>query len=227
MPPRIYAARILLVSDEPTTARTWAFLFAQKSLVTELAASAGEALVLWEKDPFDLVVIDEQTPALDCVALCRRLRAVAVNPILLLPLHGEEAQVLRAYEAGADECIVKPVSPRLLLAKVLAWQHQAWKVPTEALPKLHTADVQLDPARRELVMAGDGAVNLTNLEFRLLHLLISQPGRPSSPACSGWAQSQVASRRGCLWACWPWLSRQPRCSRRGTLRPWALAGWQA
>ena len=178
MTPRIYAARILLVSDEPTTARTWAFLFAQKGFVSELAGSAGEALALWERDPYDLVVIDEHTPALDGIALCRRLRAMAVNPILLLPVRGEEAQVLRAYEAGADECIVKPISPRLLLAKLLAWQHRAWMVPTKALPKLQAADVQLDPDRRELVMAGDGAVKLTNLEFRLLHLLMSQPGRP-------------------------------------------------
>lgn len=178
MTPRIHAAKILLVSDDPTTARTWAFLFSQKGLLTEIAHTAAEALVVWERDPFDLVVIDVQTPALDGIELCRQLRLVAINPILLLPLQAEETYLLSAYEAGVDDCLLKPVSPRLLLAKVLAWQRRAWTVPTEALDSLRAAGVHLDPARRELVTASGTAIKLTNLEFRLLHLLMSHPGCP-------------------------------------------------
>jgi len=177
MTPRIYAAKILLISDDPTTARTWAFLFSQKGLATELAGSAEEALALWERDSFDLIVIDVHTPALDGIDLCQQLRAVAVNPVLLLPLQGDELYLVRAYEAGVDECIVKPISARLFLAKVLAWQRRSWTVPTEALNSLQAADVQLDPARRELVTANEVVIKLTNLEFRLLHLLMSHHGR--------------------------------------------------
>lgn len=77
-----------------------------------------------------------------------------------------------------DECIVKPISARLFLTKVLAWQHRAWTVTTEALDTLQTADVQLDPARKELVTANGAVIRLTNLEFHLLHLLMSHRGRP-------------------------------------------------
>lgn len=178
MTPRIYAAKILLISDDPTTARTWAFLFTQKGLSTELAGSAEEALSAWERDAFDLILIDVHTPALDCIGLCQQLRAVAANPILVLPRQNSESHLLRAYEAGADECIVKPISPQLLLAKVLAWQRRAWTVPTEALDRLQAAGAQLDPARRELVIGSGAAIRLTNLEFRLLHLLMSNSGRP-------------------------------------------------
>lgn len=178
MTPRIHAAKILLVNDEPATARTWAFLFSQKGLATELAFTAEEALSLWERDSFDLIVIDAQTPNLNAIELCRQLRLVAVNPILLLPFQADEVYLLSAYEAGVDDCLVKPVSPRLFLAKVLAWQRRAWTVPTEALDSLHTAGVQLDPARRELMTANGAVIKLTNLEFRLLHLLMSHPGCP-------------------------------------------------
>jgi len=178
MTPRIYAAKILLVSDDPTAARTSAFLFSQKGLVTEFASSTEEALALWERDSFDLIVIDVHTPALDGIDLCQQLRAVAVNPILFLPHQCDEPYLLRAYEAGADECIVKPIGPRLFLAKVLAWQRRAWTIPTEALDTLHAAEVQLDSARRELVTANGVAIKLTNLEFRLLHLLITHRGCP-------------------------------------------------
>jgi DNA-binding response OmpR family regulator len=181
MTPRIYAAKILLVSDDPTTARTWAFLFSQKGLATELASSAEEALALWERDSFDLIVIYTQTSALDGIDLSKQLRAVAVNPILLLPFQGDEPHLLQAYEAGVDECIVRPISVRLFLAKVLAWQRRAWTVPTEALDSLQAADVQLDPARRELVTDNGVVIKLTNLEFRLLHLLMSHRGHPLDP----------------------------------------------
>jgi DNA-binding response OmpR family regulator len=178
MTPRIYAAKILLISDEPTTARTWAFLFSQKGLATEIASAAEQALALWESDSFDLIVIDTQTPALDGIDLCKQMRAVAVNPILLLPFQGDEPYLLQAYEAGVDECITKPISTRLFLAKVLAWQRRAWTVPTESLDSLQAADIQLDPARRELVTANGVVIKLTNLEFRLLHLLMSHRGHP-------------------------------------------------
>lgn len=178
MTPRMHAAKILLISDDPTTARTWAYLFSQKGYATELAAPTDGALAAWDRDSFDLIVIDAQTPMLDDIDLCRQLRLVAVNPIVLLPFHSDEPHLLQAYEAGVDECIVKPVSPRLLLAKVSAWQRRAWTVPTEALDCLQVADLHLDPASRQLVTAGGRPTKLTNLEFRLLHLLMSHAGRP-------------------------------------------------
>ena len=70
------------------------------------------------------------------IDLLRQLRAEAANPILLLTPRGDEAHLLEAYAAGADECITQPVGPALFLAKVRAWLRRSWTVPEEALETL-------------------------------------------------------------------------------------------
>jgi len=133
-------------------------------LEVALAGSAEEAMTQWTNGVFDLTLIDVHTPQLDGVDLCRRLQAEAVNPILLLTPRSDEAHLLEAYQAGADECIAKPISPSL---------RRSWTVPTEALDSLQVGDLQLNPARRQVVTPSGAIVKLTNLEFRLLHLLMS------------------------------------------------------
>jgi DNA-binding response OmpR family regulator len=85
--------------------------------------------------------------------------------------------VLEAYEAGVDEYIVKPVGPLLFVAKVIAWLRRSWTVPAEALDNLEVAGFRLDTSRRQLIIANASPVRLTNLEFRLLHLLMSHHGQ--------------------------------------------------
>lgn len=170
-------ARALLVSDDAETAQTSAFALGQRGLEVVLVGSVEGALHKWAAETFDLILVDEHTPQFDGVDLCRRMRAEAVNPILLLTSDGGEAHLLEAYQAGADECIAKPISLQLFLAKVMAWLRRSWTVPAEALDNLRAGDLQLDPTRRELVTATGAVINLTNLEFRLLQLLMSHPGQ--------------------------------------------------
>jgi DNA-binding response OmpR family regulator len=171
------AARALLVSDDAETGHTWAFALGQRGLEVVLVDSAEDALHKWAAETFDLVIVDDHTLHLEGVDVCRRLRAEAVNPILLLTPSHNEADLLKAYEAGVDECIAKPISPPLFLAKVKAWLRRSWTLPAEALDNLRAGDLQLDPTRRELVTETGAVINLTNLEFRLLQLLMSHPGQ--------------------------------------------------
>ncbi len=170
-------AKMLLVSDHPETGRIWAYALSQIGVEVVVVGSAEETLDQWAKEPFDLIIIDVSTPQLDGIDLCRRLRAEAIIPILLMTPRGGEAHLLGAYQAGVDECIVKPISPSLFLAKVKIWLRRSWTVPAEALDSLQVGDLQLDPARREVVTPTGAAVKLTNLEFRLLHLLMSHRGQ--------------------------------------------------
>jgi DNA-binding response OmpR family regulator len=170
-------ARILLVSDDRETGRIWAYALSWGGTEAILVSSVKEALDRWATETFDLMVVDDNTPQLDGIDFCRQLRAEAVNPILLLSPSRNEAHVLQAYEAGVDECIAKPISPPLLIAKVKAWLRRSWTVPAGALDNLQAGDLQLDPTRRELVTATGSVVKLTNLEFRLLQLLMSHPGQ--------------------------------------------------
>jgi DNA-binding response OmpR family regulator len=168
---------VLVVSDDREVAGIWAFALRQMGLQTILAHSAAEAVSQWSQHAFDLILVDVCGPRLDGIGLVRRLRAEAVNPILLLTAEHQEGQILQAYEAGVDECVVKPVSPSMFLAKVRAWLRRSWTVPTQALDPLEVGPLRLDPATRQVTVGGSHLVRLTNLEFRLLHLLMSHPGQ--------------------------------------------------
>lgn len=169
--------KVLLVSDDPESAGFWAYAPGQKGFEVVLAGSAEEALDRWRGETFDLIMIDVYTPQLDGIELCRQFRAEAVNPILLLTPDGAEAHLLEAYGAGVDECVVKPISPRLLLAKVRDWLRRSWTIPTAALDPLQAGDLRLESTERQVVTPDGYAIKLTNLEFRLLHLLMSHAGQ--------------------------------------------------
>jgi two-component system response regulator RegX3 len=167
----------LLVSDDREVGGLWAYALRQMGLEVTLAASADDALASWDQHAFDLFVIDVCGPDLDGIELARRLRAGAVNPILLFTANRDEGHTLAAYQAGVDECVVKPVSPSVFLAKVRVWLRRSWTVPARALETVQAGRLCLDPARRQLVTEGGSIVKLTNLEFRVLHLLMSHPGQ--------------------------------------------------
>jgi DNA-binding response OmpR family regulator len=169
--------RMLLVSDDPEAGRIWAYVLGQRRSEIVTARSVEDALKRWAEGGFDLVVIDVCASQLDGIGLCRRLRAEAIAPILLFTPQSDEAYILEAYRAGADECVVKPISPSLFLAKVNAWLRLSWAIATDTLDGLKAGDLCLDPARREVKNGSGSAVRLTSLEFRLLYLLMSHRGR--------------------------------------------------
>jgi DNA-binding response OmpR family regulator len=170
--------RMLLVSDDREAGRIWAYVLGQRRLEITTARSVEDALQRWaEEGGFDLVVIDVYTSQLDGIGLCRCLRAEAMAPILLFTPRSDEAYILEVYRAGADECVVKPISPSLFLAKVNAWLRLSWAIATDTLDGLKAGNLYLDPTRREVKNGSGSAVRLTNLEFRLLYLLMSHRGR--------------------------------------------------
>ncbi len=88
--------------------------------------------------------------------------------------------MLEAYAAGVDDCVIKPISPALFLAKVLAWAQRSWTIPVEAVHPTETANWNLDPATRSLIYRRADRIPVTNLEFRLLNQLMSKPGQAFS-----------------------------------------------
>jgi DNA-binding response OmpR family regulator len=169
--------RVLVVSDDHETRRIWAYALNQAGLEVASVTSTEEAMERWSTEVFDLIIVDDHSVDLAGIDVCRTLRTQVVNPLLLLMPSANEAHLLQAYQAGVDECVVKPIGPRLLLAKVKAWLRRSWTLPAEALNDLRTANLRLNPATREVVRGDGSPVKLTNLEFRLLHLLMSQPGQ--------------------------------------------------
>ncbi|MGW8225804.1 MAG: response regulator transcription factor [Anaerolineales bacterium] len=169
-------AKVLLISDDYSTARIWCHILNEKNIDATLLGSPEEALQVWSDTIPDLIVIDTYAREFDSIGLVRQLREQGVVPIILLTAINNETYILEAYQAGVDECVVKPVSPALFQVKVKAWLRRSWSMPTESLDMLKTGGLQLDPTRRQVITDDQQTINLTNLEFRLLHLLMTHPG---------------------------------------------------
>lgn len=165
--------RVYVVCDQTATAPIWGYLIREKGLVAILETIFERAMEHALEDIPDLIVIDISASHEQRIALCKRYRALSASPILLFLPASNENEILEAYQNGVDECVVKPVSPAIFLAKILAWGRRSWSQP---MSPLRTGPLRLDPAHRSAVAATGAEVRLTNLEFRLLHLLMSRPG---------------------------------------------------
>jgi len=146
--------------------------------VSDGAAGLARALA----DPPDLVVLDLMLPSLDGLEVCRRLRAVAPVPVIMLTARGEEADRIAGLELGADDYVAKPFSPRELTARVKAVLRRAaggagavGPAPPEETA-LTAGSLELDVRSHEARVAGE-LVALTAREFDLLAHLMRHPRR--------------------------------------------------
>ena len=174
---RLLNGRILLTSDDLEANKIWAYVLIQKGLDVFTIESASSALELSTKDPFDLLILNHYYDLNEALTLTRQIRAEIANPVLLFTSTQDESFLLDAYEAGVDECILKPISHRLFIAKISAWIRRSWTIPTEALDHLQVEGLRLDSTQRQIIIGDEAVIKLTNLEFRVLHLLMSHRGQ--------------------------------------------------
>jgi len=162
-------SRILVVEDDPRLAATLERVLAAEGHDVEVAGDGGDALRLARERPFDLVVLDIMLPGLDGIAVCRKLRATGLVPILLLTALGGTEERVRGLDAGADDYLVKPFAYEELLARVRALLRRI--AVTE---HLRFGDLRLEPASRG-VWRADRTIELTATEFDLLHHFLRHP----------------------------------------------------
>ncbi len=167
-------SRVLVVEDDPKTRQTLVLYLEHAGFDVSEASDGASALALAERERPDVVVLDRMLPGLDGLEVCRRLRADAPLPVIFLTARAAEEDRLQGLELGADDYVVKPFSPRELVARVRAVLRRA---PGAGLPEpLTVGDLTLDPARGVAIVAGRTA-SLTGREFRLLAALARAPGR--------------------------------------------------
>jgi two-component system response regulator MprA len=164
-------SRILVVEDDRRLAATLERVLRAEGHDVELAGDGLEALRRARERPPDLVVLDIMLPGLDGIGVCRRLRATAHFPILLLTALGGTEERVRGLDSGADDYLVKPFAYQELLARVRALLRRAG--PTD---HLRFADLVLEPASRG-AWRGSRAVTLTATEFELLEHFLRHPRR--------------------------------------------------
>ena len=167
---------VLIIEDDPRTADLVA-LYLQREGFQALMADDGErGLSLARRHRPDLVILDLMLPRLDGWEVCRQLRKISDVPVIMLTARDEEIDRVAGLTLGADDYVVKPFSPRELVARVIAVLRRARLSGHPASNQLQQGDVVLDLEKRRLYVRGQ-AVDLTHHEYALVQALMRAPGK--------------------------------------------------
>ena len=177
-------ATVLIVDDEPKIVQIASDYLLHAGFAVTTAHDGPTALMQMHThvpaDAPDLVVLDLGLPGMDGLDVARELRRRSNVPIIMLTARGEESDRLVGLELGADDYIVKPFSPKELVARVRAVLRRSESARDQARAgsgaPIQAGDVALDIARMR-VSVGARQVELTTTEFQLLSALVRQPGR--------------------------------------------------
>jgi DNA-binding response OmpR family regulator len=173
---------ILVVEDEPQIAGLVRDYLEHAGFAVITAGDGAAAIALVRVRRPDALVLDLGLPRVDGLDVIRAIRRDSRVPILILSARGDETDRVAGLELGADDYIVKPFSPRELVARVRSVLRRAEAVPS-ADERIAAGDLELDLLRRRVTAAGR-AVSLTPTEFELLATLAREPGRV-------WTRSQL------------------------------------
>ena len=170
----------ILVVDDEEKIRDLVITYLQaEGYGVEGAADGRQALELVRKKNFDLLVLDLMIPGMDGWTVCREIRKDSDIPILMLTARGDEIDRVLGLELGADDYVVKPFSPRELVARIKAILRRTKKdrpVPGEREHVLEFTGLSINPGSRDVAVSGQ-PVQLTPKEFDLLIYMAGSPGR--------------------------------------------------
>jgi two-component system, OmpR family, response regulator ResD len=170
--------RVLVVDDEPMVTEVVERYLVNDGFEVSTAADGEKALAVARVWAPDLIVLDLMLPFKDGLDVCRTLRKESQVPIIMLTARAEETDRIVGLEIGADDYMVKPFSPRELLARIKAVLRRATSEPAERSlsDDLRFPGLLISPRTRRVEVQGE-PVSLTAREFDLLLFLASQPGQ--------------------------------------------------
>jgi DNA-binding response OmpR family regulator len=166
---------ICVIEDEEVIAAAIATRLRAEGFAVDVAHEGPVGVALCAEKRPDLVILDLMLPGLDGLEVCRRIQRDRPMPVLMLTARDAEEDVLVGLGVGADDYMTKPFSARELVARVRALLRRVERRPTVPEDAVRIGDVEVDPARRTVVVAGEPA-ELTRTEFDLLALLAARPG---------------------------------------------------
>ena len=170
--------RVLVVDDETALAGVIASYLQREGFEVDLAHDGPSAVDQARRSPPDLVVLDVMLPGFDGIEVCRQLRVFTDAYVIMLTARDEEVDKIVGLSVGADDYLVKPFSPRELIARVRAMLRRPRAVASapqsEQSAALTFADVVLDVEARQVTLGGT-QLDLTRTEFDLLATLAARP----------------------------------------------------
>ncbi len=172
--------KVLVVDDDRVLADLVSFTLRRAGYEAVAAGDASSALRRWNEDQPDFIILDVNLPGTadlqDGFAICRRIRSESDVPIILLTVRGEEKDIVYGLEAGADDYILKPFSPRQLVARIQAVTRRSHT--TSSRPITFSVDgLEFNPKLREISIESESPKTLTPLESRLLESLMLNTGQ--------------------------------------------------
>ena len=181
--------RVLVVDDDSTVAEVVGEYLRSAGFVVDRVADGFAAIDAEARISPDLIVLDRMLPGIDGIEACRRIRLTSATPIILLTALGSEEDRIRGLEAGADDYLGKPFSPRELVLRVQSVLRRSLAEYAPE-PALDRGPFRIEPAARIAMMNGD-LLALTVREFDLLAFLVKHP-------------RQAFSREELLHSVWGW-----------------------
>ena len=169
---------VLVVDDEEDLLELVRYNLARNGFKVTGVTSGEAGLKMAREQSPDLIVLDLMLPGINGLEVCKTLKGDTTTkhlPIIMLTARGEEADVVAGLELGADDYLTKPFSPRVLEARVKAVLRRKLSEPRDVNAVINIEGLAINPGRREVKLHNE-LLDLTNTDFKLLHLLASQPG---------------------------------------------------
>jgi two-component system response regulator RegX3 len=168
--------RILIVEDEPSLSEPLAYLLGREGYETTVVEDGAVAVVEFDRNGADLVLLDLMLPGLSGTEVCREIRTRSNVPIIMLTAKDSEVDIVVGLELGADDYVTKPYSTRELLARIRAVLRRRVETEDDDEAILESGSVRMDVERHTVMV--DGVVTAMPLkEFELLELLLRNAGR--------------------------------------------------
>ena len=173
--------KVLVVDDDRVIADLVVFTLRRAGHEAIIAKDAVSTIQRWGEAKPDLIILDINLPGApgleDGFAICKRIRSESNTPIILLTVRAEEEDIIRGLEAGADDYVLKPFSPRQLLARIQAVMRRFQVTNTSQTATLTVDGLEFNPKLREVTVGNQHAKTLTQLESRLLESLMINAGQ--------------------------------------------------
>jgi len=171
--------KILVVEDDPRISDVLEYALKAEGYEVETAQRGREAVEIAQQSSPGLIVLDVGLPDLDGFEVCRRLRKSSDVPVIFLTSRGDEVDRVVGLEIGGDDYVIKPFSPRELLARIKAIRRRnerPERPASVATKQWQYGPITIDPEKFRIECHGR-EVPLTAQEFKLLELLVRHPGR--------------------------------------------------
>lgn len=170
--------RVFIVDDEAEIIESLSFILIEQGFSTDCFYNGESMLNCIEAEKPDIILLDLSLPGINGIDVCRKLKLNPKTwniPLIIYSARNQEADILACLEIGADDYLIKPVSYKVLVAKINGLIKKQDKSQNKVKPEVKFRSFEVDPERHKVIV-NNKEVLLTPSEFNVLYLLISKPG---------------------------------------------------